>query len=175
MHFSQFSYSGYCSRVLPSQDCWPVLRLYPAVHMQALVVGEVGKHSCEQSPLLLLHRLTPAKEKKEIRGTFSLLVFALNAGDFTSIQNMQLFFCYLSAHPHHRSSCASLGRCCFAKLSSFLHPSCHMFPSGQFPDRPTTACLLHNRCNQNISKQKNDKYTEDKDDKLKALHFSSYP
>lgn len=73
MHFSQFSYSSYCSCVLPSQDCWPVLRLYPAVHMQALVVGEVGKHSWEQSPLLLLHRLTPAKEK--IRGTKTNIFF----------------------------------------------------------------------------------------------------
>lgn len=44
---------------VPSQDCWPVRRLYPAVHMQALVVGEVGRHSWEQSPLLLLQRLVP--------------------------------------------------------------------------------------------------------------------
>lgn len=46
-------------RVVPSQDCCPVRRLYPAVHMQALVVGEVGRHSWEQSPLLLLQRLVP--------------------------------------------------------------------------------------------------------------------
>lgn len=55
-----------CScEVLPSQDCCPDFRLYPAVHMQALVVGEVGRHSWEQSPLLLLHRLIPAKGKGE--------------------------------------------------------------------------------------------------------------
>lgn len=49
--------------VLPSQDCCPLRRLYPAVHMQALVVGEVGRHSWEQSPLLLLQRLVPGNTK----------------------------------------------------------------------------------------------------------------
>lgn len=51
--------------VVPSQDCCPVRRLYPAVHIQALVVGEVGRHSWEQSPLLLLQRLVPRNTKEE--------------------------------------------------------------------------------------------------------------
>lgn len=48
---------------IPSQDCCPLRRLYPAVHMQALVDGEVGRHSWEQSPLLLLQRLEPGNTK----------------------------------------------------------------------------------------------------------------
>lgn len=48
-----------CDYILPSQDCCPVRKLYPAVHMHALVVWEVGRHSWEQSPLFLLHRLVP--------------------------------------------------------------------------------------------------------------------
>lgn len=53
-------------KVLPTQDCCPDFRLYPAVHMQDLVVGDVGRHSWEQSPLLLLHRLIPAEGKKKL-------------------------------------------------------------------------------------------------------------
>lgn len=51
--------------VVPSQDCCPVRRLYPAVHMQALVFGEVGRHSWEQSPLLLLQRFVPGNPKAQ--------------------------------------------------------------------------------------------------------------
>lgn len=51
--------------LLPTQDCCPDFRLYPAVHMQDLVVGDVGRHSWEQSPLLLLHRLIPAERGKK--------------------------------------------------------------------------------------------------------------
>lgn len=53
---STFGWTGdvanLCVFLSPSHDCCPVRRLYPAVHMQALVVGEVGRHSWEQSPLL---------------------------------------------------------------------------------------------------------------------------
>lgn len=49
----------------PSQDCFSLRRLYPAVHMHALVDLEVGRHSCEQSPLLLLHRLVPGNRKSQ--------------------------------------------------------------------------------------------------------------
>lgn len=54
-----------CECIVPSQDCWPVLKLYPAVHMHALVVWEVGRHSWEQSPLLLLHRLEPGNTRAQ--------------------------------------------------------------------------------------------------------------
>lgn len=125
------------SGVLPSQDCCPVFRLYPAVHMQALVVWEVGRHSWEQSPLLLLQRLIPAKGKREIqwgtkrkRNIFLLwfytkysttcwasehdtkvnwieIGFPTLSWYRTTFRFISCFFFYLSARPHHRSSCAS--------------------------------------------------------------------
>lgn len=60
---------------------------------------------------------------------------------------------YLSAQFRCRFSCASLGRCCSAGLSSRCRPSCRRFLSGRFLGQPTTVSLLKDTTRRSAARQ----------------------